>query len=126
MNTAFAPELAAISVVNGNEDDLEMLAETNSSIDRSHVNGSNIALLLEYNGCRIALSGDAFESDLVDGLAAVRNGVPIAVDAFKLPHHGSKKTFHRNFYSRWNVHAGCFLRMVPNSSTQTLSLLHVQ
>ncbi len=72
-------------------DDLEILAETNTTSDGSEANGSSIALLLEYRGRRLVLSGDAFAADLVDGLKAIMGQQPMGVDAFKLPHHGSKK-----------------------------------
>lgn len=80
-------------------EDLEALAESNNSSDTSEANGSSIALLLEYKGRRIVLSGDAFADDLVAGLGQVSAQLSphetLAVDAFKLPHHGSKKNVSR-------------------------------
>jgi hypothetical protein len=70
-------------------EDLEILAESESDRDPSEANGSSISLLLEYKDRRIVLAGDAFADDLVAGLAEVTEQV-LEVDAFKLPHHGSK------------------------------------
>ena len=56
-------------------------------------NGSSIAMLLEHRGASVVLGADAFGTVLGAGLAGVAaaRGVPaLAVDAFKLPHHGSK------------------------------------
>lgn len=77
------------------EEDLEILAETSNSEDGSPANGSSIALLLEYKGRRIILSGDAFPSDLTEAITALGGGQRLSVDAFKLPHHGSKKNVFR-------------------------------
>lgn len=70
--------------------DLEILADKRSSLDQSPANGSSIALLLEYKDRRIILSGDAFADDLIAGLQALDEPGPMEIDAFKLPHHGSK------------------------------------
>lgn len=77
------------------EDDLEILAESAISSDKSKANGSSIALLLEYKGCKVILSGDAFSDDLVDGINAVSPGERLHVEVCKLPHHGSKKNVHK-------------------------------
>jgi len=59
--------------------------------DHAAANGSSIAVLLEYQGKRCLLTGDAF----ADTLLASINRLPdtqgrLKVDAFKLPHHASK------------------------------------
>jgi hypothetical protein len=38
----------------------------------------------------VLLSGDAFAEDLVEAIAAISPDDPLKLDAFKLPHHGSK------------------------------------
>lgn len=60
--------------------------------DHSPANGSSIALLLEYGGRKLLLAGDAHADILQTGLQALgaSAATPIAVDAFKIPHHGSK------------------------------------
>jgi len=73
-------------------DNLDELARTKTASDRSPANGSSIAFLLEYAGVRCLLGADAFSSVLGIALTALandRNGQPIALDLFKLPHHGS-------------------------------------
>ena len=74
-------------------DDLEALAAIETPRDRSPANGSSIAFLLEYAGRRCLFAADAFSSVLgtaLTSLANARDGKPIALDVFKLPHHGSK------------------------------------
>lgn len=78
--------------------DLEILAEQDKDRrDDSKANGSSIALLLEYGRTRLLLAGDAYPWDLVDGLAALDDGAPVALDAVKLSHHGSAKNLSDGF-----------------------------
>ena len=76
--------------------DLEILAETSNSADTSKANGSSIAMLLEYAGRRLILSGDAYSDDLEDAIKALAPDQLLHVDAFKLPHHGSKKNLFKS------------------------------
>lgn len=68
-------------------------------MDRSVPNGSSIALLAEYDGHRLLLTGDAYAPDLLAGLARLNaeRGTqgPLALDAFKLAHHGSANNLSR-------------------------------
>lgn len=73
------------------EEDLEILAETSNASDKRPANGSSIALLLEYKGHKVILSGDAFPGDLVEAINEVSEDEQLKLDAFKLPHHCSKK-----------------------------------
>jgi hypothetical protein len=68
--------------------ELTALAAKVSGRDDSKANGSSIVLLVEHDGHRILLTGDAYAGDLVEHLATLGE-FPIALDAFKLPHHGS-------------------------------------
>lgn len=64
-----------------------------SGKDRSVPNGASIALLVEHRGASVVLGADAFGDVLGDGLqglAEARGQDSLAVDAFKLPHHGSR------------------------------------
>jgi hypothetical protein len=73
--------------------DLAPLSEQPSGKDGSTPNGSSIALLIEHRGASVLLAGDAFGSVLAAGLTALaaQRGVPaLAVDAVKVPHHGSR------------------------------------
>lgn len=61
--------------------------------DGSAANGSSIAFLAEFDGRSVLLTGDAHAGILADGLrrlAAERGSATVRVDAFKLPHHGSR------------------------------------
>jgi hypothetical protein len=72
-------------------EDLEDLAATTNPLDSGEANGSSIALLLSHGDLRILLAGDAHAPDLVAAIGLLSPGKPMRLDAFKLPHHGSKK-----------------------------------
>lgn len=74
----------------GSHADLAQLAARSTGGDDSKANGSSIVLLLQYRGRRILLAGDAFAQDIVAGIAALGETAPLRLDAFKLPHHGSR------------------------------------
>ena len=72
---------------------LEKLAAQRSPADDSVPNGSSIGLLVEHRGASVVLSGDGYGGVLAAGLTAVatKRGLDVLpVDAFKLPHHGSR------------------------------------
>jgi beta-lactamase superfamily II metal-dependent hydrolase len=74
-------------------EDLAALAAAPSPRDQSAPNGSSIAFLLEHRGTSCLFTGDAFGNVIgagLYGLARHRGVDRIAVDTFKLPHHGSK------------------------------------
>ncbi len=74
-------------------DDLAALAGESSAKDTSAPNGSSIGFLLEHRGASVILAGDAFGNVLGAGLARLaeaRGQQTLPVDAFKLPHHGSR------------------------------------
>jgi hypothetical protein len=61
--------------------------------DSSEANGASIAMLAEFEGTALLLTGDAHGGVLAAGLrrlAAERGVDRVRIDAFKLPHHGSK------------------------------------
>jgi hypothetical protein len=80
----------------GREEDLalpiEDLAQRDFEEDDSEANHSSIALLFEYADRRLLLTGDAYPSELVEGLKAMGYSpdCPLPLDAFKLAHHGSR------------------------------------
>jgi hypothetical protein len=68
--------------------------EATTASDDSVTNGSSIAMLAEYGGASLLLTGDAFAEDLAQSLRKLREDlhltqVPLPVSLFKLPHHGS-------------------------------------
>lgn len=71
--------------------DLAKLAAKVTGTDPSKANGSSIVLLLEYGRHRVLLSGDAYAQDLVEGFQSLGGRKPLRLDAFKLPHHGSRE-----------------------------------
>ncbi len=82
------PGFEGMGVVN-----IDALAESHFKQDTSEANGSSIALLAEFDGRRILLAGDAYSPVLLKNIqrqAAVEGQERLRLDAFKLPHHGSK------------------------------------
>jgi len=73
---------------------LHDLAARDTPLDHSVPNGSAIACLLEHQGASVLLCADAFPNVLVPALKALvaKRGLhgPLAVDALKLSHHGSR------------------------------------
>lgn len=77
----------------GTRPDVAALAASAFTQDTAEPNGSSIALLLEHDGKRALLTGDAFPSVVLAGvhrLVAERDVPRLALDAFKVPHHGSR------------------------------------
>jgi len=94
--------------------DLELLADERFKADGSAPNATSIALLAEWGGRRLLLTGDALAADLVEGLASLGEPGPVKLDLVKLPHHGS-----RNNVSKELVAAvDCPLWVVSSDGTQ--------
>jgi Metallo-beta-lactamase superfamily len=75
--------------------DLELLSDDDSPADGSNANAASIAVLLEHDGKRALLTGDATAAELLGGLALVDAGARVPVDLVKLPHHGSRNNVSR-------------------------------
>ena len=77
----------------GSDDiDVHKLAEAPFVADRSVANGSTIAVLAEFDGQSALLGGDGFADVIAAGvrrLVQARGRYKLALDALKLPHHGS-------------------------------------
>jgi hypothetical protein len=70
-----------------------LAAQPETKEDGSAPNASSIVLLAEYGGRSVLLAGDSTPTVLTAGverLLAERNRPVLNVDAFKLPHHGSR------------------------------------
>jgi beta-lactamase superfamily II metal-dependent hydrolase len=83
--------------------DPEELAAEPFEEDDSKANGSSIALLAEYAGKSVLLTGDAHPSVLARNLgrlAAERGLDRIPIDALKLSHHGGKHNLSRELLDR--------------------------
>lgn len=59
--------------------------------DTAEVNGSSVALLLEWETKKILLLSDAHPSVIVESLNKINEGKRIKIDALKVSHHGSRK-----------------------------------
>ena len=80
----------------GGRFDITALAEAPFQSDRSSSNGSSIAFLAQYQGKSCLFLGDAHAPAVVDGIKRLLRGEDkLAVDAIKLPHHGSRNNVSR-------------------------------
>ncbi len=59
--------------------------------DTAEVNGSSVALLLEWETKKFLLLSDAHPSVIVESLNKINEGKKIKIDALKVSHHGSRK-----------------------------------
>ncbi len=84
--------------------DIEKLADADFEEDKSPANGSSIILLAEYENKRVLFAGDAFPGNIVGGLKRLPgyDGKRTQLDAFKIPHHGSKNNNSNELYKAVN------------------------
>jgi len=75
--------------------DVEALAAEPFTEDGAEANGSSIAMLAEFAGRRILLTGDAHPGVLTAAIKRIAPRGRLALDACKLPHHGSKANVSR-------------------------------
>jgi hypothetical protein len=74
------------------EPNVGTLTRSKFAADKTPANGSSIALLGEFADKSVLLSGDAYAAVILDAVRRLcrKRGVSkVAVDAFKMPHHGS-------------------------------------
>jgi hypothetical protein len=93
--TQFRKFLGGSAPTAGNLDDL---ADSRFRGDTSRPNGSSIGFLAEYGGKSALLAGDAHApvlEEAIRSLVADRGGRKLRLDAFKLPHHGSRGNLSR-------------------------------
>jgi len=79
----------------GDDDDLEDWASTEFKEDTSEANRSSIAFIASYKGVSCLMSADATSRDLKDNLKnlnLLNEWDQLQVDAWKISHHGSKKS----------------------------------
>ncbi|MES2178819.1 MAG: hypothetical protein V4550_13240 [Gemmatimonadota bacterium] len=71
--------------------------------DDSVTNLSSIVCMVEFDGKRVLLTGDARGDKVLEGLQAagfVANGDALAVDILKVPHHGSDRNLAPEFFKQ--------------------------
>lgn len=82
---------------------VEELVSLKESFDRSVANGSSIAFVASFAGKRCLFGGDAYSpvlSESAKRLAKEENRERVSLDAFKIPHHGSKSNIHDDLLER--------------------------
>jgi hypothetical protein len=103
----------------GTTPDVTALAASVFRQDTAEANGSSIVMLLEHEGSSMLLTGDAFPSVVLEGvnrlLAERDGGARLAVDAFKVPHHGSRA----NLSPALVAALGCERHLFSSNGTNT-------
>jgi hypothetical protein len=79
----------------GGAPDVDALAQEPFAEDDAEANGSSIAVLAEFEGRRLLLTGDAHPGVLAAGIKRLVENGKLAIDVCKLPHHGSKANVSR-------------------------------
>lgn len=77
----------------------KMAALFREDLDESPTNLSSIVALVEVEGKRILLTGDARGDDIVAGFKSAMKGtkLPFKLDLLKMPHHGSDRNISEEF-----------------------------
>jgi hypothetical protein len=82
---------------------VERWANRKFSEDPSPPNASSISFLAEYGNRSVLFTGDARSGSLIEGidrLLAERGATRLKIDAFKVPHHGSKNNLSNELMER--------------------------
>jgi len=103
-------EVSGPADILGDEINVAALAGKAFEPDDTAPNGSSIALLLEYEGKRILLAGDAHAPVLVDSIERLlgKKGAKLRLDAIKLPHHGSRRNVSKDLVAAVETRAYLF------------------
>lgn len=91
-NKRLRPQALALGWL-GETVDVDKLADSKFNEDDTAPNGSSIAFLAEYEDKKVLFTGDAHPSTLVTGIRQLlqeRHLSALPLDAFKVPHHGSR------------------------------------
>ena len=100
---ALPAELESFGSIN-----VEQLAASEFEEDTAQANGSSIALLAEYEGKKVLLTGDAHTDRLCESIKALRKESPrLKLDAFKISHHGSEHNLSQELLEL--IDCSCFL-----------------
>ncbi len=102
--------------------------------DRTPANGSSISFLLEYDGVKVLLPGDAHASTLAASLGSLVAKGPkprLRIDAVKLPHHGSMGNVSSEWLQlvdcqRWLISTNGAMFGHPDLETAQLIAQHCQ
>ncbi|HVS13676.1 MAG TPA: MBL fold metallo-hydrolase [Thermoanaerobaculia bacterium] len=80
--------------------DIDALADSGFEDDDSAANGSSIAVLAEFDGKRALFAADTPASALLEALERLSPAERLALDLFKISHHGSKNTTSRSLIEK--------------------------
>lgn len=79
------------------EINIEVLADSWFDEDRAEANGSSITVLMEYDGKKCLLTGDAFPSVIYSSIERLLSDQGrLELDLFKVAHHGSQNNTDNN------------------------------
>lgn len=97
-NKRLRPEPLAVGWL-GEEVDVDQLADAEFDEDATAPNGSSIAFLAEYQDKAVLFTGDAHPSTLITSISQLlreRHLSSLPLDAFKIPHHGSRNNLNND------------------------------
>ena len=96
---------------------VQELADTRFKADTAEPNGSSVVVLAEFEGHRALLCADGFPEVIRGAVEQLLDGAAdrLELDAFKLPHHGSRANLNLDLLRR--IHAP--LHLVSTDGTQT-------
>ncbi|MGE0474228.1 MAG: hypothetical protein AB7P17_11400 [Nitrospirales bacterium] len=86
---------------------VEKLVDAKKKEDASPANGSSIAFVGSFNGKQCLFAGDAYSPVLKQGVERLleeTNAMRLKLDAFKVPHHGSRGNIHDDLLATLNCH----------------------
>jgi len=86
----FGRERPTKPVLESLEELQELAKDGEDERDKSPANGSSICIIIEYQGYRLLLTGDAHSDNLIEALDLLPSE-EAKFDLVKLPHHGSMK-----------------------------------
>jgi beta-lactamase superfamily II metal-dependent hydrolase len=84
------------------EPKIDHLMNSTFKQDTAVANGSSIAFILEYRGKKILFGADAYSPILLESLERMAPDEKVSLDAFKVPHHGSKGNLNLSLLAKIN------------------------
>lgn len=107
--------------------DVDELADSAYTEDKSEANLSSIALIAEYGKKRVLLTGDAPATPLLKALNRIVSTEQLKFDLVKLSHHGSKHTTSRSLIEKIScpcyiisTNGSCFKHPNPESIARVI------
>jgi hypothetical protein len=94
---------------------VQQLADKTFKADSAEANGSSIVVLAEFEGHRALLCADGFPEVIRESVERLVGADRLQLDAFKLPHHGSRANLNLELLRRVNAP----LHLISSDGTAT-------